>query len=64
MKFTCVISESQRDRWRVQSGHGKQALSSKANMPSYGIGSEQRKGLATKSNVPGPGKYQARNPVP
>ena len=42
----------------MQSGHGKQALSTKANMPSYGVGTEQRKGLATKTIVPGPGKYK------
>jgi hypothetical protein len=42
----------------VQDGHGKQALSVRQNAPSYGVGSELRKGLATKSIVPGPGGYK------
>ena len=32
----------------------------KHNAPSYGIGTEQRKGLAVKSGVPGPGTYKVR----
>lgn len=45
----------------TQNGHGKQALSTKATAASCGIGTEQRKGLAIKSSVPGPGKYKARS---
>lgn len=47
----------------MQESLGKQILSSRATAPSCGVGTEQRKSLATKNGVPGPGLYKVRSRV-
>jgi hypothetical protein len=42
----------------LQDGLGKQILSEKCTAPRYGVGTEQRKSLAIKNGVPGPGLYK------
>eukprot|EP00892_Ulva_mutabilis_P007404 jgi/Ulvmu1/5035/UM021_0052.1 len=53
-------NQSQGAIYQVPDSLGKQVLSSKSTAPSCGVGTEQRKSLATNNGFPGPGLYKVK----